>query len=157
MLYKVILPIRTEISIIWRSHLLLILCLQDVKQLNELSWRTASSMSFSYEPDNDKAPESLRHHLDKQAQGMKSSLGNLQTRSTVGRSFIEKRPQESSMPLHTMGSQRDICRFVIISTFDFCLTQHIYSTKRSKEKKCNLNGKSEALNFSLFFYLSKSQ
>lgn len=61
------------------------------------------------------------------------------------------------MPLNTMGNQRDICRFVIISTFDFCLTQHIYSTKRSKEKKCNLNGKSEALNFSLFFYLSKSQ
>lgn len=105
-------------------------------------------MSFSYKPDNDKAPESLRHHLDKQAQGTKSSLGNLKARSTYGDPLLTKELWESPMPPKAKGSWMNFCQYVIASTTDLCLTRYVvHNTKWCKQGKCNSNGDTEVMNF----------
>lgn len=121
---------KTRVFIIRWSHLLLIPRLQDIKQQNELSWTTANSTSFSYKSDNDKAPETLRHHLDKQAQGTKASLGNLKTRSTYEDPLLTKELQESPMTPKAKGGWMNCSCYVTVSTIDLCLTQHVvHNTK----------------------------
>jgi len=83
-------------------------------------------MSFSYQPDNDKAPESLRHHLDKQAQGTKSSLGNVKTRSTYEGPLQTQELQESPVPSKAKRSWMSYCQYAIFSTTDLCLTQYVF-------------------------------